>query len=160
MLPAMIEKDIEVERIIRRKRLLQQQQVGTLIGLAVLGLFVMGMFLWGGSSTAAADSGEFVGGGAPGPAGLPGQALFNQYCFGCHGLTGDGNEAAKIPALNQNGMAWSRTRAELESHILDGGETMPELSGLVSPDDAALLIDFIQVWWTTEQVETFNQNNQ
>ena len=87
------------------------------------------------------------------------QALYEQYCFGCHGLTGDGNEGADIPALNAKGEAWSRSRSELQVHILDGGETMPELSGLVSQDDAAAIIDFIQVWWTPDQLAVFEELN-
>ena len=156
ILAAMTDKDTDSEFIYRRKRLLQQSQVGVIVGLAVLGVFVMAMFRWGNGLQ---DGGSAFIGGAPGPNAPPGEKLYNQYCFGCHGITGDGNEAANIPALNANGQAWSKSRSELETHILDGGETMPELKGLVSPDDAALLIDFIQVWWTPEQVETFNNTN-
>lgn len=154
----MIDKDIDTTYLSRRKRLLSQSQRGTFLGLVLLGVFVMGMFAWGNSMQP--RGGEAIAGGEPGPGAMPGQKLYNQYCFGCHGLTGDGNEAANIPALNQNGSAWTKTRSELENHILDGGQTMPELKGLVSPDDAALLIDFIQVWWTTDQVKTFDNNNQ
>ena len=143
----------------RRKRLLGQSQVGTFFGLLVIGLLVSGIFIWGGNQQVAATSEPLVNNNLPGPGGFPGENLYNQYCFGCHGLTGDGNPDADIPALNQNGEAWTKSRTELENHILDGGETMPELSGLVSPDDAAMLIDFIQVWWTQEQIETFTNKN-
>ncbi len=151
ILPAMMEKDFEEERYMRRKRLLKQRQTGTIFGLLVLGVFVMGMFSWGGR----VQSGE---GGSVLSGNDPGERLYNQFCFGCHGVNGDGNEAANIPALNQNGIAWTKTRVELENHILDGGETMPELSGLVSPSDATLLIDYVKKWWTPEQIEAFNNN--
>ena len=138
--------------------MLSQSQTGTVVGLLVVFALVMGIFTWG-SRMASGSDGAFLDGQVPGPGQLAGQQLYNTYCFGCHGLTGEGNPEAGIPPLNPSGLAWTKTRLELETHILDGGETMPELSGLVSPDDAERLIDYIQIWWTAEQIDTFNQNN-
>lgn len=138
----------------RRARLLGQNQVGTLIGLLVVSLLVAGVFALGGETAASGDA-SLLTGPAAGPALSEGAVLYNQYCSGCHGPSGAGNAAAGIPPLNQDGAAWQRTQDELQAHILDGGETMPELSGLVSPRDAALLIEFIQSWWTDEQVAAF-----
>lgn len=149
-------KDI---RLLRRERLLTRSQLGTWIGLIVIGLVAALIFSLGGGEAIGGGSQTFINGQPPGPDQLAGQQLYEQYCFGCHGLTGDGNPDAGIPPLNQYGTAWTRTRAELEAHILDGGKTMPELKGLVSPTDAGLLIDFIELWWTAEQVDTYNQIN-
>ena len=142
----------------RRARLLHQGQTGVIIGLVVILGVVLGLLNYS-SPAETGGSTSFLPGDPVGPEQLEGQALYNQYCFGCHGLTGAGNEAAEIPPLNQEGAAWTKTRSELRDHILDGGETMPELSGLVSPDDAAMLIEYIQIWWTPEQIDTFNTNN-
>lgn len=142
----------------RRARLLQQSQTGVIIGLIVVFGMVLGLLNYG-SPAETGGSSSFLPNQLVGPGQVEGQQLYNQYCFGCHGLTGAGNEAANIPPLNQDGAAWTKSRAELRDHILDGGETMPELSGLVSPEDASDLIAYIQIWWTPEQIDTFNENN-
>ena len=142
----------------RRKRLLGTSQLGLIVSLLVLGGLVALVFSLGGGETLGGDA-PFFDGQPVGPEQLAGQQLYQQYCSGCHGPAGDGNPDAEIPALNQYGMAWTRTRADLEAHILDGRKTMPELSGLVSPADASLLIDFVEHWWTPDQVETYNQIN-
>lgn len=154
----MTNRDLSNLHALRRRRMLQQNQLGTVIGLAVVAVLVGLIFSLGGGAETAAE--PLFNGQPAGPAASEGQRLYNQYCFGCHGPTGEGNQIAGIPPLDETGTAWQRSRGELESHILDGGATMPELSGLVSPEDAGFLIDFIQTWWTEEQVQQFEDSSE
>jgi mono/diheme cytochrome c family protein len=140
---------------LRRARLQSQKQTGLIIALFVVALLVGAIFRLGGQR---AVSGEPVlaGGASPvGPGMSAGQRLYIQFCASCHAQDGSGNPVVNIPPLNADGTAWQKTPAELKTHILDGGDTMPELTGLVSESDADLLLEYIQLWWTDEQREAF-----
>ncbi len=142
---------------LRRKRMLANGQRGLLTAILILAVLVGGVFWWGGQTRAHGEPPVAGGLSAPGVPISEGQRLYLQFCSSCHAQNGSGNPAANVPALDSAGTAWQKPAAELKLHILDGGQTMPELRGLVSDADADQLLAYIQIWWTPDQLKVFRE---
>ncbi len=148
MKPSREELEIMLDR--RHLRVVPVRTVGMSAALGGVFLIVLVLILLGGAAPGGAES--------DGPALSQGQRVYLQYCAPCHSQDGSGNPAIQAPAINQTGEAWKRSQTELELHVLEGGGSMPALSGVLSESDVAVILEYMQEWWTDEQVEAFRAN--
>ena len=86
--------------------------------------------------------------GTPQAEGMPGQAVFNQYCFACHGLDGSGNQQLGAPRLNDNIWLYGGEEADLIATISGGRNgQMPAFGSRLDEKDVKLLV----AWLTRPQ---------
>ncbi len=74
-----------------------------------------------------------------------GQALFGQYCAGCHGQSGEG--LGPFPALNSGLHAYKHPDWELIELIKGGRNGMPAFGTQLSDDEIITIIARIKAWW-------------
>lgn len=83
-----------------------------------------------------------------------GAQLYAQNCAACHGENGSGHVVPEAPALNGSEHAWHHADGQLQRTILNGGQIMPPFSELLSEQEAAAIIRFIQTWWQDDQLRS------
>jgi len=143
------EQNNEALLLNRRRRVVQNSQGGLTAALGVLLFLILGLFWLGNSISEASTSDSAIS---------EGERLYIQNCAPCHARDGSGNASINAPAINQDGRAWQQSREALEAHILEGGESMPALAGQVRTEDVAVILSFIQGWWTDQQRQSFQSN--
>ena len=74
-----------------------------------------------------------------------GQALFGQYCAGCHGQNGEG--LGPFPALNSAQHAYAHPDWEFIALIKQGRNGMPPFADKLSDEQITLIISRIKAWW-------------
>ncbi|GAB4578064.1 MAG: hypothetical protein Fur0022_07960 [Anaerolineales bacterium] len=110
------------------------------ISYLILGLLLAAIF-WYGDRLHSTETGE-----------LTGQQLYTLYCAACHGAEGEGLESLNAPALNSDGTLYEYSDGTIQRAILTGGELMPKHDQILSPSQAAQIINYIKTWWTAEQI--------
>lgn len=84
---------------------------------------------------------------------LHGEDLYKASCASCHGVDGEGNNQAQIPALNGSMHSWHHNDDYLINQIRYGATNMPAVGaneGWTDADVEAALTYFKQ-WWTNQQ---------
>jgi mono/diheme cytochrome c family protein len=79
-------------------------------------------------------------GGATGPGGVDGSAVFSDNCAGCHGADGGGNNG---PPLN-NGLVVANfpDPADQVDVVTNGRGPMPSFGGRLSPEEIEAVVEF------------------
>lgn len=98
-----------------------------------------------------------------------GRTMYEQYCAGCHGLSGEGqpnwnqkNELGELPAPphGPEGHTWKHSDKMLYNIVAEGWrdpwnetdrKTMPAFKDILSPREIRRAIDYLKTMWTPEQ---------
>ena len=105
---------------------------------------------------------------------VDGQAIYLQYCAGCHGVQGEGmpdwekpNARGELPAPphGPEGHTWKHSDEMLFRIVHDGWRdpfnttehlTMPPFGKMLTDAEIKAVIDYIKMFWTEEQ-RTFQE---
>lgn len=82
-----------------------------------------------------------------------GQEIFRMNCASCHGVEGQGNEQAGIPALNGSMHSWHHGDSEITGLIRRGGVRMPAIGSAWSDGEITAVLAYVKDWWTPQQRE-------
>ena len=125
-----------------------RNQTGLILALLALGSAVAGIFILG--NLTQRDLAE----GQSSPA-TPGESLYLINCSGCHGVDGSGKfELMGAPALDSSGETWQLSNIEIQELVLKGGEVMPAFEDRLSRVETEQIIQHLQTWWSSDQIET------
>lgn len=74
----------------------------------------------------------------------PGKAVYNQFCFACHGMDGSGNQALGAPRLNDNIWLYGGTEEAIRATVSGGRNgQMPAFAGRLNDTDIKLLVAWL-----------------